>query len=61
MASCIKFISEEMKNNLIAMLSGDVKKIEKKIIASYNHPVPIVVAGWGEELIGRLLHAILQN
>lgn len=50
MASCIKFISEEMKNNLIAMLSGDVKKIEK-ILASYNHPVPIAVAGWGEEYI----------
>lgn len=33
------------------MLSGDVKKIEEKIMVSYNHPVPIAVAGWGEEYI----------
>ena len=40
-----------MKNNLIAMLSGDVKKIEELIIASLNHPVPIAVAGWSGEKI----------
>ena len=27
MASCIDFTSEEMKNNLIAMLSGDVHTV----------------------------------
>lgn len=49
MASCIKFTSEEMKRNLITMLSGDVKKIEELIIASHNHPVPVAVADWGDE------------
>lgn len=51
MASCIKFTSEEMKRNLITMLSGDVRKMEDLIIASHNHPIPIAVAGWGGEYI----------
>ena len=51
MASCIRITSEEMKRNLIAILSGDVKKIEELIIASHNHPIPIAVAEWGGENI----------
>ena len=51
MASCIKFTSEEMKRNLIAMLSGDVKKIEDLIHFSHNKPIPIASASWGGEII----------
>jgi len=51
MASCIDFTSEEMKNNLIAMLSGDVKKIEDLIHFSHNKPIPIASASWGGEII----------
>ena len=51
MASWIKFTSEEMKNNLIAMLCGDVKKIEELILASHNHPVPIAIADWSGDYI----------
>ena len=51
MVSCIKLKSEEMKRNLITMLSGDIKTLEELIIASHNHPIPVAVAGWSGETI----------
>lgn len=51
MASWVKFTSKDMKNNLISMLSGDVKKIEELINASNNKPIPISSVSWGGELI----------
>lgn len=51
MASWVKFTSKDMKNNLISMLSGDVKKIKELINASNNKPIPIASVSWGGELI----------
>ena len=52
MSRCTKITSEEMRRNLITMLNGDVEKIERMIIASHYHPVPIAEACWcGENIL----------
>lgn len=51
MSSWVNFTSKDMRNNLISMLNGDVKKIEVLINASNNKPFPIASVSWGEELI----------
>ena len=51
MASWVKFTSKDMRNNLISMLSGDVKKVEGLIMASNNKPIPVASVSWGGELI----------
>ena len=52
MSSWDKFTSKDMRNNLISMLSGDVKKIEEMIKASNNKPIPIASISWGGEGAG---------
>lgn len=51
MPSWFKYTSKDMRNNLISMLSGDVKKIEEMIKASNNKPIPIASISWGGESI----------
>lgn len=51
MPSWIKFSSKDMRNNLISMLNGDVKKIEELINSSNNKPLPIASVNWGQKQI----------
>ena len=51
MSCWVKFTSIDMRNNLISMLRGDVKKIEMLIDVSNYKPIPIASVSWGEELI----------
>lgn len=46
MASYIKINSEEMKRNLIAMLNGDVDKIESLLKINNGKPLLVFDAGW---------------
>ena len=49
MGSYIKLTSEEKKRNLIAMLNGDVNKIESLLIQNNGKSLPVFDAGWGDE------------
>lgn len=51
MARWVEFSSKDMRNNLVTMLSGDVKKIEELVKASNNKPIPVASVSWGGELI----------
>ena len=49
MASCIKINSEEKRRNLVAMLSGDVAKVESLLRQNNGKPLPVFDAGWGDD------------
>lgn len=49
MASCIKINSEEKRRNLVAMLSGDVEKVESLLRQNNGKPLPVFDAGWADD------------
>lgn len=51
MASWVTVDTGEMRMNLIAILSGDVEKVESLIKASNNQPLLVGYTEWGDERI----------
>lgn len=47
MASCIIINTVDKKNNLVAMLSGDVEKVESLLKQNNSKPLPVFDAAWG--------------
>lgn len=51
MASWVTVDNIDMRNNLIAILRGDVGKVEELINTSHNQPLLVAYVDWGEERI----------
>jgi hypothetical protein len=49
MASCIKINSEEKRRNLVAILCGDVEKVESLLRKNNGKPLPVFDAEWGDD------------
>ena len=49
MAGCIKINSEEKRRNLVAMLNGDVEKVESLLRQNNGKPLPVLDAGWADD------------
>lgn len=47
MASCIKINTVKKKINLVAMLSGDVEKVESLLKQNNCKPLPVFDVAWG--------------
>ena len=46
--SCIKINSEEKRKNLVAILNGDVAKMESLLKQNNGKPLPVFDVAWGE-------------
>ena len=49
MASCIKINSDVKRRHLVAMLSGNVAKVESLLKQNNGKPLPVFDASWGDE------------
>lgn len=49
MNSCIIINSEEKRNNLIAVLSGDVEKVESLLKRNNGRPLFVFEVSWGDD------------
>ena len=47
--SCIKINSEEKKRNLVAMLNGDVAKVDSLLRQNNGKPLPVFDVAWGDD------------